>query len=312
VFVENTDTVDTRVLSVVDDTPDANGQVRSVMSNYLFTRSQRDAFVSSAIASERLNARPTIYTSSKTDSVFDERELASYRELTRATNVQNDMEARTKLSVAAHALNERIVARLNARDPSAVVRERTDPFTGLPHFDALSEETTQPVVPLPLDAVVATVPRPESRVDVLGVLTHAQQTLCVIMGVNPESVGGNTRSSGHMGEKTLERAVSLVTQETTARWARLFAPVLVKLYSVIWDKEDVKKWDELDNGELTVVFPSTLPEHLIQQLFANRVLSYDAYLNYVGRLAQMPADAFEKQDWREKDQTAETVKRLKV
>lgn len=50
--------------------------------------------------------------------------------------------------------------------------------------------------------------------------------------------------------------------------------------------------------KLTVVFPSTLPAELVATLFEKRVLSYEAYINYLSTMLQLPISSFEKIDYR--------------
>jgi len=200
--------------------------------------------------------------------------------------VGTELNTRARLNVNAHQYNEAMVRRLNTRSADSIRRERTDASSGLAHFDADAAELQQPIIPLPLDARVAPVPRATGRSDIVNVMKHFETLACVAFGVNSESVGAD-RSGGHMAAQALER-VNLVTAETTQKWARLFEPTLVQIFKLVWGAED----------EITVVFPSTLPSATIERLYATRVLSHSAYVGYISKTVQMPTSAFEKIDYR--------------
>jgi len=279
------------VFFIIDTPVDSQGTIVSNMSSYLRTRSIYDAFVRNVLVADSLNARPPIYTMSQTDAVFDERDIASASELpeVREHQIGNDMKARTKLSLSTHRYNELLVKQMNAGIGEASRKERVDPQTGLQNFDVDMSDIPQPVYPLPLDSRIAQAPRPNSRADIVSVMKHFENLACIAFGVNSESVGADTRSGGHAGAQTLER-VNVLTNETTMRWARLFETVLVNIYNLVWR--------EASDQEITVVFPSTLPSHMIERLFTSRVLSYDAYINYISNIIQMPKASFERDDHR--------------
>jgi len=290
---------DPRVLSIVDTAPDVNGNLVSQMASYLRTRSLQDTFMRFALQADQLNADPPIYTYSSTDRMFDEHDLESYGTATRAAAVSADMRKRSEIAMSMHEFNELMVRKLNSRDSGTVARERTDKASGVAHFDASFEDRPQRVYPLPLDARVANAPRAAARMDIVSIQKHFEVLACVTFGVNAESVGADTRSGGHLGAATLER-VNTVTAETTDRWARVFEPVLVQVYNLVWgDSKPAdrrrRKTNFLAENDFTVVFPSTLPSALIEQLFKNRVLTYEAYRSYVARIVQLPVTAFEEQ-----------------
>jgi hypothetical protein len=279
------------VFSIVDTNVDFTGSIVSTMAQYLRTRSLYDAFLRNVLQADRYNANPPVYTTTMTDAVFDERDIANTGEVEslHAKLVGTDMNTRARLNVNTHKFNEAMVRSLNTRTEADVKAERTERATGLANYDADVLDDMQAIVPLPLDARVAPAPRAQARTDIVTILKHFETLACVAFGVNGESVGADTRSGGHMGAATLERA-NVVTAETTQKWARLFEPTLVKIYELIWGGET--------SPDVTVVFPSTLPAHFIDRLYENRVLSHKAYTGYVAHVIQLPHTAFDPVDRR--------------
>jgi hypothetical protein len=281
------------IYSIIDTPVDTNGQMQSVMSSYIRTRSLYESFMRNALQADRLNACPPIYTQTQTDHVFDERNIMNTGELENAPRIDpvsligSDVNARLRINVNAHTVNERFVRALNSRTAEDMRLEKTDQGTGLAHFDSTMDDLKQPILPLPLDARIASAPRPTARTDIVSLMKHFETLACVAFGVNSESVGADVRSGGHLGAQTLDRA-SVVTQETTQKWSRLLEPTLVEVFKLVWGEEE----------DITVVFPSTLPSATIEHLYTARVLSHQSYISYMSKTVQMPAKAFEKQDYR--------------
>jgi hypothetical protein len=293
VFKAGEEVIDENVFKIVDCSVDINGNVVSTISLYLRTRSLFDAFMRNSLTADALNARPPIYTTSDTNSVFDERDIANQGEVegVRASLIGADMKVRTKLAVTSHQFNEMLVRQMNARQSDSVRSERRDQMSGVSHFDADMEDIPQPVYPLPLDARVAQAPRPVARADIVSIMKHFENLACIALGVNSETIGADIRSGGHLGANTLER-VNVVTLETTLRWARVLEPALVQIYKLVWGDNDE------DNENITVVFPSTMPSALVERLFVSKVLAYNSYVNYISNIIQMPSSAFETVDHR--------------
>ena len=290
------------IYSIIDTSVDFQGNVNSVMSGYLGTRSLYDSFLRNAMQADRLNACPPVYTTTQTDQVFDERDITNTGEVEglRARLVGTELNTRARLAVNAHGYNESIVRQLNTRSLDVLRREKTDARTGLANYDAEMAEGPQPVIPLPLDTRVAPAPRATARTDIVTILKHFETLCCVSFGVNSESVGADVRSGGHLGAQTLER-VNIVTSETTQRWGRLFEPTLVQIYKLVWgadEEEDEAAAPMATSDEITVVFPSTLPGATVERLYSTRVLSHAAYVSYIAQVIQLPASAFEKTDYR--------------
>jgi hypothetical protein len=202
------------------------------------------------------------------------------------------MNMRSRLNANLHVFNEREVRRLNSRSAESLRIEKTDPTTGIAHFDSEMEDLRQPVLPLPLDSQVANVARPVARGDIISVMKHFEMLACVAFGVNSESVGAAQAGGGHLGAGTLDR-VNIVTTETTNRWARLLSPTLVQIFKLVWGADD----------DIMVVFPSTLSTSTVERLYATRVLSHAAYVGYMSKTVQLPRSAFEKRDFRGEDAT---------
>ena len=320
VFREGEEHPDPNIFAVIENTVDSSGNPLSCMSSYLRSRQLLDSFVRNALTADALNARPPIYTTQVTDAVFDERDMANVGEVDgyKASHVGADMRNRTRLAVGTHAYNEDLVRMMNTRPPEVVQDERTDKQTGLPNYDANSAEVSQTVIPLPLDTKPVDVPRATARADIISISQHYENLACVAFGVNQESIGANLRVGAAGSADALEKA-NLVTAETTARWARLFEPILIKIYETVWGDNHVEEEDEaaeeeteteqqprrkkkkvetMPNSDIAVVFPSTLSSSMVERLFVSRVLSYPAYCRYISNVLQFPTSSFEKTDHR--------------
>jgi hypothetical protein len=295
----STDKPRSDIFFVVDGGLDSNGDFMSPMNTYMRVRMMQDAFLRNAIIADTFNARPPIYTSTSTDAVFDEREIANVGEVDQwyASRTKDNMRVRQQLVAGSHEFNEQLVSYLNANTVAGVSQERVDPYTKLPHFDRNMKDLPQAVVPLPPDARVASAPRPQTRGDVMSFVNHFETLCCVCFGVNPEGVG--LQKTSFRSGVALHEANSQ-TVATVNRYAKLFEPVLYRLYLAIWgDGEEYDEDTDLDNvtkqkDSVAVLFPSTLPEQMIHTLYSSRVLSHDAYISYLSTMTKMPLSSFEK------------------
>lgn len=301
VFREGENMPAQNIYSIIEHTVTPDGSIVSTMATYLRVRSIADCFMRNAMVADQLNAQPTIYTMSATDAVFDERDIHGIGEVDglRASLTQKNMQTRAKLAVNSVDYNQSLVNALNASGEAKLIK--IDQSSGLPHFDADLQLDGQRVVPLPLDARVASAPRAQARADIVSIMAHYESLACVVFGVNSESIGANLRSGGHLGAATLER-VNLVTHESTQRWSRIVEPALLKIYNVIWGGTDEEEemvneetmFQKTTKKDITVVFPSTLPRDFIERLYNMRILKHSAYTKYLGQILQMPVSNFEK------------------
>lgn len=292
VFRGNSNVPDPNIFSIVESLPDASGMVSSSMTSYYRSRTIQDTFIRNAITADYLNAVPPIYTMSSTDKVFDEREIANVGEVDglRASMVNDEMRARTGLRLTDHQRNEQLVKQFNNFNDPASVARRIDPSTGLRNFDAGMDMQLQQVVPLPLDARVASAPRASARGDIVSIVSHMETLACVSFGVNIESIGLANRLGGHLGNETLAQ-VNQVTFNTCLRWSTTFQPVLLNIYEVVWGDSDKK-------DELTVLFPSMLAPTIVEKLYTTNILTHKAYCEYLSTNYRLPLDSFEKKDVR--------------
>ena len=284
------------IFFVVDGGVDANGDILSSMASYMRSRMLSDMFMRNAITADTYNARPPIYTTYATDAVFDEREIHDVGEVDgyAASLMKQNMAQRQRLVVGSHEFNERLVNALNGAVTQGSKQERVDPYTKLPHFDADSATIAQAVIPLPPDTRVAGAPRATARSDVLQFVSHFETLCCVSFGVNPEGLGLQRSSFPRSGLAMHE--ANAQTMATAARYAKLFEPVLVRIYQAVWGdqdmRDDITDADE-DKVDVAALFPSILPANIIHQLYNTKILSHEAYVSYLSMAINMPVSSFE-------------------
>ena len=279
--------MDPNVFTIVENGPDFTGNFTSNMAIYMRQRSLLDTFIRCAVYADVSNANPPIYTMQQTDRVFDDRDVGTVAEgdITRASLVRDDMRTRQRIAVGSHEFNEYLVEKLNSQSVDQTRRNKTDPNTGLDHFDANMQPPTQPVVPLPLDARVATVPRPVTRSDMMHVHQHFQQMACVAFGVNSEAVGIYHSREARSAD-ALDRINSL-TAHTVKRWADVFSWELKKVYALVWGDDPT-----VDTKEVCVLFPSTVSLPMANQLFRQNILTREAFVDIVSRVLNLPHSSF--------------------
>jgi hypothetical protein len=294
VFRNNADVPDENIFALIDTLPDANGQLLSPMVSYYRSRILQDSFIRNAMTADYLNALPPIYTIASTDRVFSERDIAQISEVDNmhASLTNDNMRARTSLRLTDHQLNENIVRSLNNQNTPQQQARRVDTTTGLKNFDADMQMQMQSVIPLPLDARVASAPRATARSDIVSIIVHIESLACVAFGVNIESIGLATRGGGHLGAETLQQ-VNAVTFNTCQRWYSIFQPVLINVYNLIWGSSTKK-----NANDLTVLFPSMIAPMVVEKLYTSNVLTHKAYTDYLHTNYRLPIRSFEKTDKR--------------
>ena len=281
VFRNNSDVPDESIFQIIDQIVDPSGLPRSNTASYYRNRILLDTFIRNAVVSDTLNSCPPVYTSTNTNSVFADTDIAGIEEIEnlRSSLVNNGIQQRNKSTISQHAQNEHIVRMLNAARPD----ERVDKNTGLKHYDAGDNFPTQQIIPLPNDARTVQAPRAVPRTDLHLIMVQTEQLACVSYGVNLESVGLG-RAGGHVSADSLQLQNQL-TDATIAKWQRLFTPVLLSVYDVIWGGDD--------GAGMTVLFPSTMPHQLLDKLYALGILKHTAFIGFLHERYKLPTNAFE-------------------
>jgi hypothetical protein len=294
-FREDDDQPAPDVYFIVQSFPDEFGSLHSAMTCYYEARIFKDMIWRTTAEAESTRARPPIYTTTETDRAFEERRLAHVGEVDglRASITRDNMLVRNRVIGDVHAQQERLAEMLNASrvdtsDPSY----RSDPITGLRNYDADLAQKYSPIIPLPVDARVATTPMPVARPDFVAVNEHLQQLASMSFGVNLEAVGGNSafKSSDAMN------SANNVTTTTVNRFKQLLTGPLIDIYKVLWGN---KEGDEPAESDLTVMFPSIVSTSTMLVLFEKNILTQKALLAYLHKHLGLPIASFEKKDYRQ-------------
>lgn len=281
-------TPDEDVFVIIDCLPNADGSFNSPAASYYRDRTIIDTFLRNAVTADNSNACPPVFTSSQRGRTFVEGDVARYDEtqLLRTAMRTSELQTQEGIHINLHEHNSVLVESYNKLGPEIVARLRKDAHTGLSNFDAGMQQTMQRIIPLPLDATVAAAPRAVLRGDIIDHLTYFESLTCVAFGVNPESVGLN-RKGGHSSAQTLETQ-SQLTRKTSNRWAGLLAKTLLVIYRLLWG--------ETLPTDITVLFPSTVPDSVLESLFNQRILTWEAYKNCIASTYNLPLSALEAED----------------
>jgi hypothetical protein len=246
-----------------------------------------------------------VYTYTSTDQSFDDRDLERVGEIDglRASVQKDSMMARNKVQLSVHERQEQLVGLLNRKTLNGRENEedyRTDPLTKLHNYDYNLQYNFQPVVPLPLDARICVAPQAQCRRDLMAVFENTSRMACICFGINGESIGLNAHGNTHASADTIQQA-NQVTTATVNKFKSLVSPVLVDIYRLIWGTADEVGDNEAEAHpqaktatDITVVFPSTIPQSMMEKLFVSQVLKYDAYKQYLHESLQIPIADMEK------------------
>jgi hypothetical protein len=294
--------VDDTVFMLIEAEPDINGGVISAMSSYYTSRMFKDSCIRNALTADALAARPPVYTYTNTDQSFDDRDLERVGEIDglRASVQKDSLMTRNKVHMSVHERQEQLVGLLNRKTLNGRENEedyRTDPLTKLHNYDYNLQYNFQPVVPLPLDARVCPAPQAQSRRDLMAIFESTSRMACICFGINGESIGLNAHGNTHASADTIQQA-NQVTTATVNKFKATVSPVLVDIYRLIWgtaaehdsDEPEVHPHMKITKSasDITVVFPSTIPQSTMEKLFVSQVLKYDAYKNYLHGSLQIP------------------------
>ena len=260
-----------------DIDPDLNGILQSPLASYYRTRSFCDMIERNAASVGNYLAAPPIYTQTQTNHAFDDRDLAGVGEVDgmRASMQRDSQMVRNRITAQTHAHQEKLVDTLNRFmiDTSTFSwQSRVDPHTGLPNFDAAAagddSETRRPVVPLPNDASVAQVNRPEARADLVAIQERTFQQACMIMGVPPSLILGNG-SACSVGVM----ATQGVVHSTFMKFKSCITQCLVDVYHLVFDPTYTTS--------VTVQLPGIHSMDALRNLYTEGTLSFDAYKRFL-------------------------------
>ena len=186
VFRDGEDEPDANVYFIVESFPDEYGSLSSAMTTYYAHRVFKDMVMRTTAEAESVRCRPPIYTTTESDRAFEERRLAHIGEVDglRASITRDNALIRNRIISDTHAQQERLTEMLNlARVDTSDPAYRSDPLTGLRNYDADLANKYSPIIPLPADARVATVPMPTSRADFVSVCQHIDHLASICFGV---------------------------------------------------------------------------------------------------------------------------------
>jgi len=262
-----------------DIDPDVDGILLSPLASYYRTRSFCDMIERNAAMVGNYLASPPIYTQTKTDHAFDDRDLASVGEVDgmRASMQRDSQLVRNRITAQTHAQQERLVEVLNRNmiDTSTYSwQSRVDPLTGIPNFDNQAadadSETRRPIVPLPNDAAVAQVSAPQCRPDLVAIQERTFQHACIIMGVPPSLILGTGSSAAHSAGVAQTQGV---VHSTFMKLKSCITQCLVDVYHLLFDGKYATS--------VTVQLPGIHSVDVFKSLYFDGTVTFDTYKRFL-------------------------------
>ena len=256
------------------------------MTTYYEHRVFRDMLLRCTAEAESIRCRPPIFTTTESDRAFEERRLAHIGEVDglRASITRDNALIRNRIISDTHAQQERLTEMLNqARVDTSDPSYRSDPLTGLRNFDADLAQKYNPIIPLPADAKVASVPMATARADFVAVCDHINHLASICFGVNLEAVGGSTQGKS---ADTLSQANN-VTGATVMKFRNMLTDSLINIYALCWGEEGA-----VDTEEVTIMFPGTVSIASMLVLFQSRLVTFQAMQQYLHKFMGLPLEAF--------------------
>ena len=238
----------------------------------------------------------------KTSAAFEESEL----DIIPGFQANNDLKTitqRNQISTIASKQQRDLVRAINRNHintESDAWRERVDPVTGLPVFAAGDDDESGPnFIPLPNDTDAVSYTLPQVRGDLTAISTQVMHTICSVFGVPPHSLEGarTTAKQIETGDDLLANTIAAL--ETRAK------KVMLDICYLLFQKDD-----EVEAGDVTVVFPGLRRSNCIEHLWRKRLLKPEAYhrhlLDFYGIQGRDLIDGFGEIDPLEQRQSKRT------
>ncbi|KAK3240399.1 hypothetical protein CYMTET_14287 [Cymbomonas tetramitiformis] len=193
VYVENarprtkqTQTARVTYCGILDSPNGVTGELRSSLNAVYATCSVAESLLRSAIISDRIRSCPPVLTRIKTDAAFDDRELTSLNSVSdvRSALAFENMALRNEIDAATHrALNDSNKAQYQHAGHATIDdrhAQTTDPMR--------ASNFVPTVIPLPVDAEVATYTLPATRSDLTGFKRHAEREIVHVFGMEDDRI----------------------------------------------------------------------------------------------------------------------------
>ncbi|KAK3276229.1 hypothetical protein CYMTET_15685 [Cymbomonas tetramitiformis] len=172
--------------AILDSPNGVTGELRSCLNAVYATCAIAESLLRSAIISDRIRSCPPVLTRVKTDAAFDDRELTSLNSVSDVRSVLafENMALRNEIDAATHrALNDNNKAHYQHAGHAEIddrLAQTTDPMR---HSNFVPT-----VIPLPVDAEVATYSLPAMRSDLAGFQRHAEREIVHVFGMQDDRI----------------------------------------------------------------------------------------------------------------------------
>jgi hypothetical protein len=269
------------VMIRIEQHPSEDGEPVSPIASYLHTRRFTDSIERCTMTAELSRCNPPIYTVTSTDASFDDRDLAHQGEVDglRATIQRDNQLIRNRITVDSFKQSYNLCGMLNEHKVdtnNAAWNAKVDKSTGLCNYDAGEEPPEQEIKVLPNDSRVVAPPVAQSRADVLQFQTQAIDVACLCMGIPRTFLhGGSTNTTASQSAAANATALSVVLRYKTS-----VCQVLEKLYSLVY------------GGTAYLVFPSLQPTDIVDSLFSQGLITYNAYVEWLSERYKIPTSSF--------------------
>ncbi|KAK3264678.1 hypothetical protein CYMTET_26600 [Cymbomonas tetramitiformis] len=172
--------------AILDSPNGVTGELRSCLNAVYATCAIAESLLRSAIISDRIRSCPPVLTRVKTDAAFDDRELTSLNSVSDVRSVLafENMALRNEIDAATHrALNDNNKAQYGHAGHAEIDDRLAQTADPMRHSNFVPT-----VIPLPVDAEVATYSLPAMRSDLAGFQRHAEREIVQVFGLQDDRI----------------------------------------------------------------------------------------------------------------------------
>ncbi|KAK3273396.1 hypothetical protein CYMTET_18360 [Cymbomonas tetramitiformis] len=175
----------TVTFSTIKDRPCTNtGRLRSDVAGVYATVCFEQSVVYSSMISDRTRAQPVIFTRSRTDNAFDERNLITLNSDRRAISAMDNMQARNQIAANLHHqqnVENSSIAQSNGGD--STFTNTLHPCCQLTQDPLRMVQRAPALLPLPVDTELAVPPMATGRTDMVQLLKKVHEDILFAFGL---------------------------------------------------------------------------------------------------------------------------------
>ena len=207
--------------STIKDRPCINtGRLRSDVAGVYATVCFEQSVVHSSMISDRTRAQPVIFTRSRTDNAFDERNLITLNSDRRAIAAMDNMQARNRIAADLHHkqnIENSDIVQSNGGDNTFI--NTLHPSCQLTQDPLRMVQRAPALLPLPLDTELAVPPMATGRTDMVQLLKKLHDDILFAFGLQLYTRSSSMVSVGwELNEGCRRRYRDALTNALTTVW----------------------------------------------------------------------------------------------